>query len=69
MWSSRIDTVDRGSVFLVEENSMEVNFEAWREGEGSKPVGSPSLCPHSYQPHWEEPTTSLFTYFELISST
>jgi hypothetical protein len=26
MWSSRIDTVDRGSVFLVEENSMEVNL-------------------------------------------
>jgi hypothetical protein len=32
MWSSRIDTVDRGSVFLVEENSMEVNLRLEMRG-------------------------------------
>ena len=47
MWSSRIDTVDRGSVFLVEENSMEVNLRL-QVGGGGKPVGSPSECPCGY---------------------
>lgn len=40
MWSSRIDTVDLGSVFLVEENSMEVSFRLEGE-EGMQGSGKP----------------------------
>lgn len=40
MWSSRIDTVDRGSVFLVEENSMEVNLRL--EDERMQGMGRPA---------------------------
>lgn len=64
MWSSRIDTVDRGSVFLVEENSMEVNLRL-QGGEVSQwavPVSAPVDIPHG-----REPAKSLFSYFGIVS--